>query len=67
MHNLSRSEGKIVRALAEGLTVVEIAARNGTSPATVRTQVKHIFLKTGMGRQSDIVRHVCILAGAFRG
>jgi DNA-binding CsgD family transcriptional regulator len=65
MHSLSPSEGNIVEAMAEGLTIVEIASRNGTSPATVRTQVKHIFVKTGLGRQSDIVRHVCILAGAF--
>jgi DNA-binding CsgD family transcriptional regulator len=67
MHHLSPSEGKIVEGLAKGLTLVEVATRNGTSPATVRTQLRSIFLKTELGRQSDIVRHVCILAGALRG
>jgi hypothetical protein len=30
---------------------------------TVRKQLKSIFVKTGLHRQSDIVRSVCLLAG----
>jgi DNA-binding CsgD family transcriptional regulator len=62
-YGLSAGETRVVAGLAHGRTPAEIAARTRTSVETVRTQLKRIFLKTGLRRQSDIVRSVCLLAG----
>ena len=44
--------------LAQGARLEAIAQANGVSVATVRTQLKSIFAKTGINRQSDLVRLV---------
>jgi DNA-binding CsgD family transcriptional regulator/PAS domain-containing protein len=66
LHGLSESERQIVAALATGATLADIAMANGTSISTVRTQIKHIFQKTGLGRQAELVRHVSFMAAAPR-
>jgi DNA-binding NarL/FixJ family response regulator len=45
MNNLTRLERKIAILMAQGLTNKEIAQRLGSSPFTVRNQVKLIFYK----------------------
>lgn len=42
------------RAVAEGLSLKQIAERHGSSQATVRHQLKSIFARTGVGRQSQL-------------
>jgi DNA-binding CsgD family transcriptional regulator len=62
MHGLSRAEARVVAGLVRGLTPVEIAAESGVSLPTVKTQLRGIFERTGLRRQVDVVRHVCIMA-----
>lgn len=64
LHRLSQAERRIVAWLAHGLTLEQIADHAGISINTVRTQSKHIFARTGLQRQIDLVRHVCVMAGA---
>jgi DNA-binding CsgD family transcriptional regulator len=45
MNNLTRLERKIAILVAQGLTNKEIAQKLGSSPFTVRNQVKLIFCK----------------------
>jgi DNA-binding NarL/FixJ family response regulator len=45
----------IAEALANGKTIVEIAAMQRASQQTVRKQVKSILAKTGTRRQTDCV------------
>lgn len=63
MHHLSTAEDWIVRRLAEGVKLEQIAAERRTSPDTVRTQLKNIFRKTGCSGQGDILRHIAVLSG----
>jgi len=53
---LTHSETEVLRELALGGDREEIAARLGISLATVRTQLTSIFDKSGLRRQTDIVR-----------
>lgn len=52
---LTAAEVRVVSRMAHGASIGEIADRNGVRPATVRSQLKSIFLKTGMRRQSQLV------------
>ena len=47
---------------AEGRTVREIAAATGRAHTTVRTHLKHIFMKLGCARQLDAVQAVQALS-----
>lgn len=62
IYGLTRAEAGIVDSLAAGLTIEEISLKRKTSPATVRTQLKTIFWKTGCSRQADIIRQVAMMA-----
>ena len=62
LHGLTGAEERVVGGLAAGRTLGEIAADGGTSPLTVRAQLKQVFAKTGTNRQVDLVRRVCSLA-----
>lgn len=59
--SLTVAEARVAAALVEGLTLAEIAQRDGVSQATVRCQTKAIFQKTGTRRQSQLVRLVMSL------
>ena len=56
LYGLTRAEARVMAALAVGTVVEEIAAKYGVRPSTVRAQVRSIFDKTGVKRQSDLVR-----------
>jgi DNA-binding CsgD family transcriptional regulator len=58
LFRLTESEAAIAAHIAAGLTVVEIADQRGVARATVRGQLKSIFRKLDLKRQSDIVRLV---------
>ncbi|MEF2552552.1 hypothetical protein VQ042_14445 [Aurantimonas sp. A2-1-M11] len=60
LFDLTPAESRVARGIAEGGTVQTLAARSGNSPGTVRSQLKAVFLKTGLSRQAEIVS---LLAG----
>ena len=61
---LTGMESHVAVLLAEGRSVAQIAAAVGRKESTIRTHVKHIFVKLGLSRQVDLVRLVLSLAGS---
>ena len=61
--NLTPKESAVAVALTNGLSIEEISDINGTTLNTVRSQVKAIFRKTGVNRQTELVR--ILLSGPF--
>ena len=55
MFGLTPTEAGIAAALVHGKSLQEIAAANGVTFNTVRSQLKAITLKTGAKRQSDLI------------
>jgi DNA-binding NarL/FixJ family response regulator len=55
-YGLTCAEARVMAALTMGKTVEEIAREHGVRPSTVRAQVRSIFEKTGVNRQTDLVR-----------
>ena len=53
---LTTAEARVAAALSAGLMPAEIAVRHGVSEATVRTQMRAIFDKTGTRRQGELIR-----------
>jgi DNA-binding CsgD family transcriptional regulator len=62
---LTPAEKRVVAGLAEGYALSEIAARAGTSPGTVRAQLKQVFAKMGTSRQGELIRQICLFAGTL--
>jgi DNA-binding NarL/FixJ family response regulator len=58
IYGLTRSEVNLVQALASGLSLEEGAHRLGIAVNTARTHLKHIFIKTGAKRQSELIHQV---------
>lgn len=56
---LTRMEARLTAALLEGKTVQEFAESAGISVQTVKTHLKNVFSKTGVSRQSALIR--CVL------
>lgn len=63
LYNLTRAESALCNALLDGVSLNTFAADRGVSPNTVRTLLSRTFAKTGMKRQSDLVRMLTSLAG----
>lgn len=55
---LTRAEAAVVSQLADGSTVEEVAALLGTSVHTVRAHLRSIYEKTGVSRQTELIRRV---------
>ena len=55
---LTPAEGRVVLALARGLSLAEIAREGSVSLNTVRTHVKRGLAKARVRRQADLVRLV---------
>jgi len=62
LFGLSSSETRVFDLIVEGLTPAETAKRLGIGVSTVRTHLLHIFDKTGVRRQADLVRLAAGLA-----
>ena len=60
LYRLSDAEARVCWRLASGEALEEIAAAEGASRETVRSQLKRIFAKTGTRRQSELVRLILI-------
>ena len=56
MLGLTPTESEIVSRLAEGQTLRQIAATTGREYNTVRTHLKHVFVKLGVSRQLEVVQ-----------
>ena len=55
-YRLTTAESQLLAQLGNGLDPADIASANGVSIHTVRTHIKHLFEKTGVSRQTDLVR-----------
>lgn len=64
LFDLTPAEARVARAVAQGYSPNEIAARNEASPATVRTQLKHVFAKVGVTRQTELAVLLSSLGGS---
>lgn len=56
MFGISPAEQKLLESLAEGLTVVAHASREGISVNTARTHMRRLLDKTGSRGQLDLIR-----------
>lgn len=61
---LTGAETALVAALADGLRLAEIADQRGVALETVKTHLKHVFLKTGTTRQIDLIRSLMLVPGS---
>jgi DNA-binding CsgD family transcriptional regulator len=64
LYRLTPAESRVAAAMALGQTVEEIAAANRVTEATLRSQLRSIFSKTGTRRQADLVR-LALAGSAF--
>jgi DNA-binding CsgD family transcriptional regulator len=62
-YDFTKAEARIFHMIGSGASVASVAALLGIKASTVRTHLIHIFEKTGLHRQSDIVRLCNDLAG----
>jgi DNA-binding CsgD family transcriptional regulator len=62
LFDLTASEARVARGIAQGATTEDLAERHGVAPGTIRNQIKSIFAKTGVSRQVDLVRLLSGLA-----
>lgn len=56
LFDLTPAEERLCRILAEGHSIAEAARLLGTRPATCRVHLRSIFSKTGVSRQSSLIR-----------
>lgn len=55
MHGLTQREAQLCEALFAGASLTEIAQSSGTSPLTVRSQMRSIFAKTHTSGQNELL------------
>lgn len=60
LFDLTPAEARVARAIGEGQDPAALAAAGGLSRETVRTQLRSVFAKTGVRRQTELV---ALLAG----
>jgi DNA-binding CsgD family transcriptional regulator len=58
LFGLSPAEARVVVALSTGLTPREVAAHLDIALNTTRVHLRHIFEKTGTGRQAELLQLV---------
>jgi DNA-binding CsgD family transcriptional regulator len=57
-YNLTPAELRVLMAIVEVGGVPEVAVALGVAESTVKTHLAHLFVKTGTGRQADLVKIV---------
>ncbi len=60
-YGLTRAETRLAGALGRGMTLKDASDALGVSYSTVRTQLRGIFAKTGVNRQTDLIRLISML------
>jgi len=63
VYNLTPSESQVAISLANGHSIEEIANITCHSAHTIRSQLKSVFRKTGVSRQSELIK--LLLTGPF--
>ena len=63
VYNLTPSEAQVAISLANGHSIDEIASASHHSAHTIRSQLKSVFRKTGVSRQSELIK--LLLTGPF--
>lgn len=63
VYGLSQSEAQVAIGIANGQSIEEIAKINHKSVHTIRTQLKAVFNKVGVSRQSELIK--LLLTGPF--
>ena len=58
LYGLTQTEGKLVQLLVGGSTLDDAAAHLAISVNTARTHLKHVFHKTGVNRQAELVHRI---------
>lgn len=58
LYDLTPAEAELLRLLAEGHSLEEVAGRRGVTINTARSQLKQVFAKTETRRQGELVRLV---------
>jgi DNA-binding CsgD family transcriptional regulator len=61
LFDLTPAEAAVASHVGAGLTLNDIAAREGRSVATVRNQLKSVLAKTGCSRQAELTRMLALL------
>ena len=56
LFGLTAAEGSLATQIGQGAQLADVAAQRGVSQQTVRAQLKSVFGKTGVARQSELVR-----------
>ena len=56
--DLTPAEARLLVALANGSSLSEVSASHRVTVNTLKTQLNHIFRKTGTNRQSDLIKLV---------
>jgi DNA-binding CsgD family transcriptional regulator len=65
LFGLTPAEAKVALSLSNGLSIKEAARLSTTSAHTVRSQVRSIFSKMGINRQSQLIRTTLISVALF--
>lgn len=60
MFGLTPSEAMVALSISNGHTIEEIAQMRATRPCTIRSQLRAIFGKMGVSRQSSLVRTILL-------
>ncbi len=66
LFDLTPAEARIAKEIARCQTVAEIAASSGTSPNTVRVQLRSVMEKTGISRQAELVALLSAISIPFK-
>ena len=64
-YNLTPTELRVLLAIVEVGGVPEVAVALGVAETTVKTHLSRVFVKTGTGRQADLVKIVAGFATPF--
>jgi DNA-binding CsgD family transcriptional regulator len=62
LFGLTLAEARVFEGIAEGQSIADIADRLGVQESTVRTHLLRVYDKTGVRRQTDLVRMATALA-----
>jgi DNA-binding CsgD family transcriptional regulator/PAS domain-containing protein len=65
LYDLTPAEAELLRLLAEGRSLEEVAALRRVTRNTVRSQLKQVFAKTGTSRQGELVHLVLTGVASF--
>lgn len=65
-YQLSNRETEICEYFAQGLDLTQIATQCGITISSVRTYLKHIFIKVGCKSQADLMRKLLNYSSSFQ-